>query len=60
MLACLIWSKGHGKKRNLTCLKCHDVSETMSGILSIFHTSSILGMYDFSQFIFDHTRMQRD
>lgn len=55
MLVFLIWDQVHGDKRNLTFIKCYDVSETMSGILPTFHTSSILGECHFSQFIFDDT-----
>lgn len=50
-----IWGQVHGDKRNLTFIKCYDVSETMSGVLLTFYTSFILGGCHFSQFIFDDT-----
>lgn len=55
MLVFLIWGQLHGDKGNLTFIKCYDVSETISGVLPTFHTSSILVGCHFSQFIFDDT-----
>lgn len=58
MLAFLVQDEGHREKRNLTFIKLCYVSNTMSGVLHIFHTSSIQGEHNLLQFIFENIEMQ--